>query len=415
MKRIYLFILLIVSFIVEITVTTIFINQMSNYQNDTVKINELIYGVKDNFNNEELYPKYYTYSILDNEDNLIYKTSDNTSISLNEAYRNKDTIVTINVNGIDYKICINNKINEIIAQNNKSILTTIIVISLFQLFIISLYYIYLYKSILKPFKDMKEYASRISSGNLDVPLKMDKNNSFGAFTESFDIMREELKKARIKEKEANDSKRELVAKLSHDIKTPVASIKSTSELGYAISKDDKDKAYFDTINKKSDQINTLVSNLLISSLEDLEEIKINPTLMDSYILYELIKNSDYLSKVDKYVIPECKIYADRLRLQQVIDNIISNSYKYAKTDIHVESFIVDNFLVIEFRDYGAGVNPIELPLLTEKFRRGENSKSLDGVGLGLYISKTFLDEMEGSIELKNGNPGFIVIIKLRIN
>jgi signal transduction histidine kinase len=117
----------------------------------------------------------------------------------------------------------------------------------------------------------------------------------------------------------------------------------------------------------------------------------NPSKLDSYVLYELIKNSDYLLKVEKYNIPECNIYADRLRIQQVIDNIISNSNKYAKTNIHVESNIIDNYLSIEFRDYGYGVNPIEFPLLTEKFRRGENSKIEDGVGLGLYISKTFLD------------------------
>jgi signal transduction histidine kinase len=290
---------MILSFIVEIVVSIILLLNVNNYQNDTVKINELTYGVKENFNQEELYSKYYTYSILDMDDNLIYKTSDNTSLSLNEAYKNKDTINTINVSGVEYRILVNHRINEIIEQNNKSILITIIVISLFELFILSLYYIYLYESIHKPFKDMKGYASRISSGNLDVPLKMDSGNTFGVFTESFDIMREELKKARKKEKEANDSKRELVAKLSHDIKTPVASIKSTSELGYAISKDEKDKAYFDTINKKADQINTLVSNLLISSLEDLDEIKINPSKLDSYVLYELIKNSDYLLKVEK--------------------------------------------------------------------------------------------------------------------
>jgi signal transduction histidine kinase len=256
---------MILSFIVVIVVSIILLLNVNNYQNDTVKVNELTYGVKENSNQEELYSKYYTYSILDMDDNLIYKTSDNTSLSLNAAYKNKDTINTNNVSGVKYRILVNHRINEIIEQNNKSILITIIVISLFELFILSLCYIYLYESIHKPLKDMKGYASRISSGNLDVPLKMDSGNTFGAFTESFDIMREELKKARKKEKEANDSKIELVAKLSHAIKTPVATIKSTSELGYAISKDEKDKAYFDTINKKADQINTLVSNLLISS------------------------------------------------------------------------------------------------------------------------------------------------------
>ena len=275
------------------------------------------------------------------------------------------------------------------------------------------YILYLHRTIMKPFKDMKLFATRISNGNLDIPLSMDKNNNFGAFTESFDIMREELKKARQKEKEANESKRELVAKLSHDIKTPVSSIKSTSELCLEIGSE-KDKKYFETINNKADQINTLISNLLISSLEDLDEIKINPIEIESYVLNELVKNSDYLNKVEGFNIPECRIFADRLRLQQVIDNIFSNSYKYANTKIDVDSKIDDSYLVLEFRDYGPGVDKDDLPLITEKYKRGKNTTNKDGVGLGLYISKTFLDQMEGILEIENANPGFKVIIKLRI-
>ena len=88
---------------------------------------------------------------------------------------------------------------------------------------------------------MKDFAERIADGNLDIPLKMDRQNLFGAFTESFDIMRTELKKSRIAEANANESKKELVAKLSHDIKTPIASIKAASEVGAALSPDKKNR------------------------------------------------------------------------------------------------------------------------------------------------------------------------------
>ena len=283
-----------------------------------------------------------------------------------------------------------------------------------KLAIIVLFFIYIRKTIIKPFDDLKGYALRIANGNLDIPLTMDKGNNFGAFTESFDIMREELKKARIKEKEANDSKRELVAKLSHDIKTPIASIKSSVELGYSITDNEKDKELFNMINNKVDQINTLVSNLLTSAVEDLSEININPISCDSYIIYDLIKNSDYLNKVKKYSIDNCKIFIDRLRLQQVIDNIISNSYKYANTDIEIKSIKNSDYLILEIRDFGNGVNDLELPLLTEKFKRGSNTTDKDGVGLGLYISKTFINAMDGILEVENANPGFKVILKLRI-
>ena len=93
----------------------------------------------------------------------------------------------------------------------------------------------LYGTLVKPFRKLEGFAERIAGGNLDIPLEMDRQNLFGAFTESFDLMRAELKKARLAEAEANAGKKELVAKLSHDIKTPVASIKAASEVGFALA------------------------------------------------------------------------------------------------------------------------------------------------------------------------------------
>ena len=55
-----------------------------------------------------------------------------------------------------------------------------------------------------------------------------------------------------------------------------------------------------------------------------------------------------------------------------------------------------------------------MPLLLEKFKRGSNTKNKDGVGLGLYISREFMNQMNGDLEIENDNPGFKVIIKLRI-
>lgn len=97
-------------------------------------------------------------------------------------------------------------------------------------------------------------------GNLDLPLEMDRQNLFGAFTESFDLMRSELKKARLAEAKANAEKKELVAKLSHDIKTPVASIKAAAEVGLALSETERMKENYTQIIRKADQINGLITN-----------------------------------------------------------------------------------------------------------------------------------------------------------
>ena len=412
MKKKYLFIFLIISFVIEITLSIVLINNFSNVKNDTVKINELVNEIERNYPNSNNYPSYYSYVILDKNSNKVYSYNYDIN-SLNEAYKNSDTIVDLNINDNTYKLIIKNRFNDTLESYRTGLIILIASISLVQLLAFVIYYYYLYKTTIKPFSDMKEFAERVAGGNLDIPLNMDRANQFGAFTESFDIMREELKKARIKEKEANDSKRELVAKLSHDIKTPVASIKSTSELGMVVSKENKIKGYFDTINQKSDQINTLVGNLLSSSLDDLNEIKINPVKCSSIVLYELIKNSDYLNKVEKYIIPECNIYADRSRLQQVLDNIFANSYKYANTEIEVNVTDDNDYLVLSIKDFGDSVDDMDLPLLTEKYKRGSNAKDKDGVGLGLYISKQFVELMDGTFEIKNCHPGFNTIIKLR--
>ena len=409
MKRRYLFITLIISFILELLLSLNFIKTNESYTNDPVKINELVKSIE---TNSKIDTK-FEYTLFDNNENIIYQSNKNLSNNLIDAYKNRDTIVDININNIPHKLVISNKLNKVINNNRKRYITLIILISVIQLITFIIYYIVLYIYTIRPFKKMKKFATRVSSGNLDIPLTMDRNNNFGAFTEAFDVMRSEIKKARNDEKKAIEAKKELVAKLSHDIKTPIASIKSSSELGIEISKEETTKKQFKSINQKSDQINTLITNLFNSTLDEMEELNINPTNIKSSIIKDLINNSDYLSKTKKYTIEDCNIFADRLRLQQIFDNIYINSYKYANTDIEVKSYIKDEFLIISIKDFGNSIKKEEVPLLTEKFKRGSNVKDKDGVGLGLYISKELMKKMNGELDLDYDN-GFTVIIKLRI-
>ena len=92
---------------------------------------------------------------------------------------------------------------------------------------------------------------------------------------------------------------------------------------------------------------------------------------------------------------------DKLRLQQVFDNIFMNSYKYADTDIMLKTSLAEEYLVIEVRDFGPGVKEEELPLLKEKYKRGSNASEKDGAGLGLYLTEYFLTEMGGKLEISN--------------
>ncbi len=273
---------------------------------------------------------------------------------------------------------------------------------------LTLYLLYLHRVITKPFEKLKQFASSIAAGRLDHDIRMDRHNIFGAFTESFDIMRTELKRARDNENLANKAKKELIAGLSHDIKTPVASIKAISELLLATVSDPKITDRVEIIYSKTEQIDHLITDMFNATLEELGELKVTVEEVYSSILISLIKESDYLNKATLEDIPQCIIKADTLRLGQVIDNIISNSYKYANTPIEISFNLTKAHMEMDISDYGGGVSEEELPLLFGKFYRGNNAVSQSGSGLGLYISKHFMQMQGGDIVCYNKTDGFTV-------
>ena len=101
-------------------------------------------------------------------------------------------------------------------------------------------------------------------------------------------------------------------------------------------------------------------------------------------------------------------------MQQVFDNIISNSYKYAGTDILISAVFDGPFLVLTIEDSGSGAPEDELPLLSNKFYRGKNAAAKSGYGLGLYISKTLLEDMSGDLSCENRKNGFAICLRLKL-
>ncbi|WP_346920530.1 HAMP domain-containing sensor histidine kinase [Clostridium sp. UBA7339] len=355
------------------------------------------------------------YVVLDNENRFIKATRSGLNNDLSSAIRNRDTIVDVKSQDkvLGKVIIYNNTNNEWIKFRNLLLIFTLCVVIVAAVFC-SLYLVFIDRCILYPFRKLQGFARHVAEGNLDMPLDMDKNNFFGAFTESFDLMREELNKARENERLANQSKKELVASLSHDIKTPVASIKAVTEVMNVKTSDENQRRQLDIINSKADQINTLITNMFSATLEELQELKVIVTEQSSQVLYDLIRAADYNYKANVGGIAECIILVDGLRLSQVVDNIISNSYKYAGTSIYVSSVIKGKYLEIGFKDYGRGVSEEELPLIFNKFYRAKNSKEKGGTGLGLYISKYMMEKMEGDIYCENSVDGFTVLLKLLI-
>lgn len=265
---------------------------------------------------------------------------------------------------------------------------------------------------IRPFNKLKFFAGNVSKGNFDMPLNMTRHNYFGAFTESFDRMREELKLSAEREAAANRSKQELVAELSHDIKTPVATIKATCEVMEIKHKDPDVQEKVAVIKSKASSVEHLIDNMFKATLEDLEELKVTPREESSMIIDTILNDLRFYGEVVREgSLPQCLILADRLRLEQVIDNIAGNSFKYAGTALEV-SFNTDGENVhVLFSDRGPGVPEDELAMLTSKFYRGSAAESSgkDGSGLGLYLASRFMEKMGGGLEIRNREGGGLTV------
>ena len=437
MKKSPFLLLIVLTLLLEITLCFFIIRGIRDNGQDTVVINECLKSVEVNYGDSSKYITTLPYTVIDTDGVVQFQsTGDNSrsdaipvhaeelSKSVNDAVRNNDTILDIIKDGeVIGKILFHNGTSIRTERAKKDLMRVLILFSALQLILVFAFYAYLNHTIIKPFAKLNDFAARIAGGNLDIPLYVDKQHVFGSFTEAFDLMRSELKKAQIAEKKANDEKKETIAKLSHDIKTPVASIKSSSEIGYELARDEKSKEYFHLINEKADQIKSLTDNLFTSSVQEVTEIAVTVGKQPSEVVEELLKTADYrhkavagkgLNEADVYVVPKCEVMVDKLRLQQVFDNIFMNSYKYADTDITIATSLSEEYLVIEIADNGPGVKPEELPLLKEKYKRGSNSEGKEGAGLGLYLSDYFLTEMRGKLEIAGaGEDGFTAKVFLR--
>lgn len=293
------------------------------------------------------------------------------------------------------------------------------------IFVLGYILLYLiYRRELKPVLELQDFAAEISKGNLEVPLPITKNNGFINFAESFDLMRVALKDSKQREIEAENAKREMVAELSHDLKTPIATIQATCEVLTAqlamkktYNPEDLEEK-LNIISNKSEVINQLIQSVFKATLDDMDEITVNVDEYSSLLIEQYFKGlKDYGNIILDGHIPECLVYMDRLRMEQVVDNIVGNSYKYAGTDIHVSFLETEEnhpdsgntvkYIKIIVRDSGPGVPDSDIPLITEKYYRGNNSKERTGYGLGLYLVKNYMERQGGGFEYYNDN-GFVV-------
>jgi histidine kinase len=420
MRLRFLIVIILIVFIAGIVLSIIVIKNKHISEVDVVAINDVVKTAEKNwvhisgqtFHNSGIKQPF---SVIDHSGNVIYQTPGNHFTNLYDSIKNRDTMIDLKQNNeVVGKIIIHNNEQELTKQMKSELITFVCLIFGVLMILSILSSIYIYRTILKPFQKLQHFAANVARGNLDIPLNMDKNNYFGAFTESFDLLREELDGARKREYQSNQSKKELVATISHDIKTPVASIKAISELMLMQAKDEKVTKQVNTIFSKAEQIDLLVTDMFHATLEELQQLKLKVTEVSSQVLVDMIENVNYDGQIVYDPIPPCMIITDPVRMQQVIDNIISNSYKYAGTKVTIKSHIYQGYLELHIIDYGLGISEDELPLLFNKYYRGKNVEGKSGSGLGLYISKYFMENMDGQISCYNRKDGFTVDLKIKL-
>ncbi|MBQ7187168.1 MAG: HAMP domain-containing histidine kinase [Ruminococcus sp.] len=281
--------------------------------------------------------------------------------------------------------------------------------------------LYVYFSILRPFDKLKGFADEIAKGNFSLPLDYERSNYFGSFTWAFDSMRREITKARTCEREAIENNKTVIATLSHDIKTPIASIRAYAE-GLEANLDstpEKRAKYLAVLMRKCDEVSALTNDLFLHSLADLEKLKMTaePVELGAFLRQAVDEISGEKGDVIyARTAGEITVAADRNRLMQLCENIINNARKYAGTEVSITVSQQEGCGVIVFRDHGGGIPDEDMPFITDKFYRGHNCGSRQGSGLGLYIVRYICEQLGGELTLRNHPEGGLSVeVKLPLS
>jgi signal transduction histidine kinase len=271
---------------------------------------------------------------------------------------------------------------------------------------------YISRSIIEPIKRLSLAAEKISEGDLDYSCATEKRDELGRLSNTFEEMRLKLKEAAAIQEQYDLNRQELIASISHDLKTPLTSIK-----GYVSGIQDgvantpvKLNRYMSKIEKNANDMDGLIDELFLYSKLDLEQfpftfekVKLND-YFDDYIEELSLKLEKehgkavlYHDKHGSYIVE-----ADREKLNRVVMNITQNSLKYMdKTYKEIQVILSeDQYEVqVEIKDNGSGIAKNDLPYIFDSFYRTDTSRNsaTGGTGLGLSIAKKIIEKHKGKI------------------
>lgn len=223
----------------------------------------------------------------------------------------------------------------------------------------------------------------------------------------------------------DDMRKEFVANVSHELKTPLTSIKTYSETMLEQDLDEESKNKFmKVILSEANRMTRLVSDLLQLTKFDYKKVAWNKINFDITELTKQVCEKHKIQAEKKEQILECyitsnvpEVYGDRDGIERVITNIVTNSIKYTpeKGNIKVYVGAVYDDAYIKIIDNGMGIPKEDLPRVFERFYRVDKARSreMGGTGLGLPIAKEIIEANGGSIDMKSDvGKGTEVVIKV---
>ena len=280
------------------------------------------------------------------------------------------------------------------------------------------------RSILKPVRLLSMASEKISRGDLNFHIQSNKKDELGKLVNAFDDMKKQLKRHNELRDQYENNRKELIASISHDLKTPITSIRGYVEgiMDGVANTEEKLKKYLETIHTKAEYMDRLINELfLYSKLEvnqvafRFEKVKILPFIKDYLEELKLEFNPDQVQILLHASEPfPAVVRIDRDHIIRVMSNIIYNSIKYkdkGQCIIRISLHDQKDMIKVAITDNGPGVPREELPNIFHQFYRGDPSRRADtgGSGLGLAIASQIIKAHGGDIWGENSDDHGLII------
>ena len=314
----------------------------------------------------------------------------------NPQFENKTLIYNINLDD-NMKVLISTSLVPVDATIG--ILRSQLVYVTFIVLIIGTFVAYfISKNLSKPIVEITKSSMELSKGNYDTPFTTNSDIA------EIDELATTLDKARIELGKTDELRRDLMANVSHDLKTPLTMIKAYSEMVRDLTYNDKEKRdkNLNTIIEETDRLNNLVNDILSLSVIESKMLVLDK---QEFNLVELAKNIlnryDIYNSKDNYKFTlntssdEIIINADKAKIEQVFYNLINNAINYVGDDKEIVININNDKgkTLVEIIDHGMGIDNDEIDTVWDKYYRSKKNhkRSIAGTGLGLSIVKRIFE------------------------